>query len=160
MLDSIAAFLGGDARHREPEGVLATVMCVQINEPRDEAVTRSIQRFRGREITTSADSLLVVFDGPARAVACARAIREATTERGLVAQIGVHIGAIDANRIDPNGVAFKIVTQVAAIAAPNEVLLSRTVLDVSVGSGIETIDRGDHVLDGAPGTWQLFAVKE
>ena len=102
--------------------------------------------------------VLATFDGPARAVSCAAAIHDAVAQLGLEVRAGVHIGEVDVRREDVGGMAIQIAVRVATLAGAREVLVSRTVVDVIVGAGIETVDRGEHVLHGIPGTWQLFAV--
>ena len=125
---------------------------------RNVAVAQQLERFRGRAIKTAPDGVLATFDGPARAVAFTRAIRDAVADLGLEVRAGVHIGEVDARGEDSGGLTTQIAVQVAAMAEPREVLVSKIVVDVIVGSGIETTDRGEHVLDGVPGSWHLFAV--
>jgi class 3 adenylate cyclase len=126
----------------------------------DEAAMRQLERFRGHEIKTTGDGVLATFDGPARAVLCARAIRNAAADLGLQTRSGLHIGEVDARGEDADGMTIRIAAEVAALAEPQQVLVSRTVVDVVVGSGIETRDCGEHVLDGARGGWRLFAVED
>jgi pimeloyl-ACP methyl ester carboxylesterase len=177
MLDEIEEFLTGARHGRATNRVLATVLFTEIvgsNEHRvemgerrwralldhhDEAAMRQLERFRGHEIKTTGDGVLATFDGPARAVLCAQAIRNAAADLGLQTRSGLHIGEVDARGEDDDGVTIRIAAEVAALAEPQQVLVSRTVVDVVVGSGIETRDCGEHVLDGAPGGWRLFAVE-
>ena len=107
---------------------------------------------------TAPNGVFAAFDGPVRAVSCAQAIRHAVGALGWEVRAGVHLGEVDVLGDDSGGLTTKIAEQVAANASPREVLVSRTVVDVIVGSGIETTDRGEHTLAGAPGRWHLFAV--
>lgn len=178
MLDEIEEFLTGVRHGPEPDRVLATVVftdivgstehLAEVGDRRwrdlldlhDAAVRRQLERFRGREIKMTGDGVLATFDGPARAVLCARAIRDAVGELGLQVRAGVHIGEVEVRGDDVGGMAIHIAARVAALAGPREVLVSRTVVDIIVGSGIETEDHGEYVLKGVPGSWRLFAVTD
>jgi hypothetical protein len=160
MLDEIEEFLTGVRPGRALDRVLATVVCIDgvASNERDIEVARQLERYRGRKIKTAPDGVLAAFDGPVRAVACAQAIRDAVAGLGLEVRAGVHIGEVDVRGEDTGGLTTKIASRIASSADPRQVLVSRTVVDVIVGSGIEVTDRGEHVLDGVPGSWQLFAV--
>jgi len=106
------------------------------------------------------DGFLATFDGPARAIACACAIRDAVAQLGLGVRAGLHTGEIEIGDSDVAGIAVHIGQRVSSLAQPGEVLVSRTVVDLVVGSGIQFSDRGEHDLRGVPGTWRLFAVDE
>ncbi|HTK14842.1 MAG TPA: alpha/beta fold hydrolase, partial [Acidimicrobiia bacterium] len=171
MLDEIEEFLTGVRHSRDNDRVLATVLFSEIAGANErlsrelvdrykEAATRQLERFRGHEIKTAADVILATFDGPARAVFCAQAIRDAAAEIGLSVKTGLHIGEVDARGEDTGGLTIQIAGEVARLAEPRQVLVSRTVVDVVVGAGIETTDRGEHELRGAPGEWRLFAVED
>jgi class 3 adenylate cyclase len=121
-------------------------------------VREQLRRFRGREINTTGDGFIASFDGPARAIRCAEAILEATRALGIEVRAGLHAGECDVRGEDLGGLAVHIAARVAARAGPGEVIVSGTVKDLVVGSGIEFRDRGDHELKGVPGTWRLFAV--
>ena len=107
---------------------------------------------------TTGDGLLALFDGPARAVSAACAMRDAAAQLGLQVRVGVHTGEVERRGDDVGGVAVHIAARVQAKAGAGEVLVSRTVVDLVVGSGIEFSDTGEHELKGVPGTWRLFAV--
>jgi class 3 adenylate cyclase len=124
----------------------------------DRAVRRELQHFRGREIHTTGDGVLATFDGPGRAIACACAIRDAVRALDLEVRAGLHTGEIEVRGADVAGVAVHIGARVAATAEAGEVLVSSTVKDLVVGSGIGFDDRGEHTLKGIPGTWRLYAV--
>jgi DNA-binding SARP family transcriptional activator/pimeloyl-ACP methyl ester carboxylesterase len=178
MLDTIEEFLTGVRHGSATDRVLATVVRIEVvgadelptetgaGEGRelrdrfDQAVRQQLERFRGREIVTPDPGLLATFDGPARAVFCVRAIRDSAAQIGIDVRAGVHIGEVDAHGEDTGGMTIQIAGRIAALAEPRQVLVSRTLVDVVVGSGIETTDRGEQLLDGVPGRWQLFAVDD
>jgi class 3 adenylate cyclase len=177
MLDEIEEFLTGVRGGPGAERLLATVVFTDIVgstaritalggqrwrgliDRHDTAVRRQLERFRGREIKTTGDGMLATFDGPARAVACACAIRDAAAQLGLEVRVGVHAGEIEVRGADIGGMAVHIAARVEAFAKPGEVLVSRTVVDLVVGSGISFADRGQHVLKGVPGRWRLFSAE-
>ena len=119
---------------------------------------RQIERFRGIEVGTEGDGVFARFDGPARAVFCARAIRDGVKDLGLNIRAGLHTGEIELRDNDLSGLAIHIGARVGALAAADEVLVSRTVKDLVVGSGLQFSDRGTHELKGVPDVWQLYAV--
>jgi class 3 adenylate cyclase len=171
----IAEFLTGE-RPVEIERVLATVLFSDIAEStataaslgdrrwrslldaHDRAVREQLRRFRGREVNTTGDGFIASFDGPARAIRCAEAIIEATRALGIEVRAGLHTGECDVRGDDLGGLAVHIAARVADRACPGEVMVSGTVKDLVVGSGIAFNDRGDQELKGVPGTWRLFAV--
>jgi pimeloyl-ACP methyl ester carboxylesterase len=136
----------GDARWRE------------LIQAHHGLIRRQLVRFRGTEIDTAGDGFFASFDGPARAIRCARAISEGVRELGIEIRAGLHTG--ECERIDRKvgGIAVNIGARVAAEASPGEVLVSSTVKDLVAGSGIEFRDRGVAELKGVPGEWRLFAV--
>jgi len=168
---------GGKAWQGEPDRVLATVLFTDIVGSSEKAVTlgdrawrellerhhdairSKLGRFRGHEVDTAGDSFFATFDGPARAIHCACAIRDHLDEIGLQVRSGLHTGECERVGEKVAGIAVHIGARVAAVAKPGEVLVSRTVKDLVAGSGIELDDRGQHELKGIPGEWQLFAVK-
>jgi class 3 adenylate cyclase len=176
ILEEIEAFLTGARHAPEPDRVLATVVFTDIVGSTEEAarlgdrrwldllaahhalVRRELARFRGREIDTAGDGFLAAFDGPARAVRCAGAIRDAVRALGLEVRAGVHTGECEIGREGLGGIAVHIGARVAALAGPGEVLVSSTVKDLVAGSGLGFVDRGAHALRGVPGEWRLYAV--
>jgi class 3 adenylate cyclase len=122
-------------------------------------VRRELERFRGREVETIGDGFLATFDGPARAIRCAGAIRDALGPLGVEVRAGIHTGECEVLGERLAGIAVHVGARVAAKAAPGEVLVSRTVRDLVAGSGIEFDDRGSQELKGIPGGQQLFAVR-
>lgn len=121
-------------------------------------VRRCLERFRGVEVSTEGDGVLARFDGPARGVSCACAIRDGVQGLGLEIRAGVHTGEIELREGDVAGLGVHIGARVSALADANEVLVTRTVKDLVVGSGLEFGDRGTHELKGVPDTWELYAV--
>src|SRR5688572_2910367 len=123
-----------------------------------EIVRRELRRCRGREVVTTGDGFLAVFDEPEQAIRCACAIRDAAQADGLQVRCGLHMGKIEREGEDVAGIAVHIGARVAAQAAPGEVLVSSTVRDTEVGSGFAFEDRGEHALKGVEGRWRLYAV--
>jgi class 3 adenylate cyclase len=117
------------------------------------------ERYAGREIGTTGDGFLVVFDGPARGVRCALALADALRPIGLKVRAGLHTGEIELAGDDVRGLAVHIGARIAALAGAGEVLVSRTVKDLVVGSGLTFEDRGSYRLKGVPDKWQLFAAR-
>ncbi len=173
----IAEFLTGEQADVADDRVLATVLFTDIVDStrraaqmgdRDwhalldahDAVVRSqLARFRGREVNTSGDGFLAMFDGPQRAIRCAMAICDSVQALGIQVRAGLHTGECEVRGQDIGGIGVHIGARVSALAAPNEVLVSRTLRDLVIGSGLEFEDRGAHQLKGVPSVWQLFAVK-
>jgi class 3 adenylate cyclase len=126
----------------------------------DEMAERQIRRFSGRFVKSTGDGTLATFDGPARAIQCALAIRDALGQLGLDVRAGVHIGEIELRGDDVAGIAVHIAQRVSSLARPGDILVSRTVVDLVAGSDLAFEDRGEHELKGVPGGWQLFAVTD
>jgi class 3 adenylate cyclase len=124
----------------------------------DAVVRAQLSRFRGREVSTSGDSFLATFDGPQRAIRCAMVIREAVQTLGIQVRAGLHTGECEIRGNDIGGIAVHIGARVSALAGASDVLVSSTLRDLVIGSGLEFEDRGAHELKGVPGEWHLFAV--
>ena len=120
-------------------------------------VRDQLARHRGREIDTAGDGFLTAFDGPARAVRCGRAIVDSVRKLGIHVRAGVHTGECEVIGEKLGGIAVHIGARIGALAAPDEVLVSRTVSDLVAGSGLRFESRGVHALKGVPGEWKLFA---
>lgn len=129
----------------------------QILDEHDTTVDRVVVEHRGRVVKRMGDGLLATFDGPARAVRCAAAIRGAVAEHGRSVRSGLHTGEIELRDDDVVGIAVHIASRVAGLASPGEIFVSRTVVDLTAGSGIAFEPRGDHNLKGVPGEWPIFA---
>jgi len=124
----------------------------------DQVVRRELERFRGREIKTLGDGFLAAFDGPGRAVRCARSITEEARRIGVEVRSGLHSGECEVRGTDLAGIAVHIGSRIGALAQPGEVLVSATVKDLVIGSGISFQDRGTYTLKGVPESWQVFSV--
>jgi class 3 adenylate cyclase len=162
---------------REPETVLATVLFTDIVgsterlvelgdagwrdlvERHHALVRQQLSRFRGEEVDTAGDGFFARFDGPIRAVRCAQAIGDALRALGLEVRAGVHTGECELAGGKITGLAVNIGARIAALAAPNEVLVSSTVRDLVAGSDLEFDDHGRATLKGVPGEWHLFALR-
>jgi len=131
-----------------------------VQEAHDQIVRAQVARYRGREIRRMGDGFLATFDGPGRAVRCARAIAAGVASLGIEIRAGLHTGEIDLDGDDIAGITVAIGARVGALAGPSEVLVSSTVKDLVVGSGLALEDRGVHTLKGVPGEWRLFAVRD
>jgi len=121
-------------------------------------VRRQLARFRGHEVNIAGDGFLPTFDGPGRAIRCAVSICREVRSLGIDVRAGLHSGECQVEDSKVEGIAVHIGSRVAATAKPGEVLVSSTVKDLVVGSGIAFEDRGMHALKGVPGEWHLFAV--
>jgi class 3 adenylate cyclase len=121
-------------------------------------VRAELEQYRGREVKTTGDGFLATFDGPARAIRCARGIRDGAGRLGLAIRAGVHAGECETMGEDVGGIAVHIAARVLDAAAAGEVMVSRTVKDLVAGSGLEFEDRGERELKGLQGAWQLYAV--
>jgi DNA-binding NarL/FixJ family response regulator len=126
----------------------------------DELIRRELARHGGREVKTTGDGFLALFDGPARAIRCAIAIRQALEAEGVEVRIGLHSGEVELRGDDVGGIAVNLGARVAATAEPGEVVVSSTVRDLVAGSGIGFEDRGEHALKGVPERWHLFAIAD
>lgn len=125
----------------------------------DDVVRRHLERNRGEAVKYTGDGVVAIFDGPARAITCACAIRDALHGLGLQIRAGLHTGEIERRGDDVSGVGVHIAARVTAAAEPGEVLVSSTVKDLVVGSKIGFEDRGMHTIKGVPGEWRLLAVE-
>jgi class 3 adenylate cyclase len=130
----------------------------EVLDAHDAMVRRQLGRFGGHHVRSTGDGVLATFDGPARAIECARAVRAAARQLDLEVRAGLHTGEIDLRGTNIGGIAVHLAARVAAAAAPGEILVSRTVTDLVAGSGIEFTDRGTHELKGLTQPWQLYAV--
>ena len=176
IADKIEEFITGERRRLEPDRVVATVMFTDIVGSTQRAVEmgdarwrelraawhavmrKELAAFRGREVDTAGDGLLATFDGPARAIRCACSVRERVHALGLQVRIGLHTGECDLTSEGVVGIAVHIGARVAALAGPDEILVSSTVRDLVAGSGLAFADRGAHSLKGVPGEWRLYLV--
>jgi class 3 adenylate cyclase len=123
----------------------------------DKTTNRVVAEYRGRVVKQLGDGILATFDGPARAVLCAAVILDAAKTQGITLRAGLHTGEIERRPSDVAGIAVHIASRIAALADPNEILVSRTVVDLTAGSGLRFEPRGEHELKGVPGSWLTFA---
>jgi class 3 adenylate cyclase len=176
LVDEIEEFLTGHRGAPEIDRVLATVLFTDmvssteraselgdrrwrdVLDSHDSISRREVERFRGRLVNTTGDGVLATFDGPARAISCARAIGDEVVKLGVEIRAGLHTGEVELRGEDVGGIAVNLAARVMGKAGPGEVLASSTVKDLVVGSGIEFEDRGSHELKGVPGEWRLYAV--
>jgi pimeloyl-ACP methyl ester carboxylesterase len=177
MAAEIQEFLTGVRPSPESDRVLATVLFTDIVgstekaaeigdamwrkliDHHDQIVRMQLESFRGREVNTAGDGFIATFDGPARGVRCAKAIADQIRSLGIEVRTGLHTGEVELRNDDIGGIAVHIAARVASQAGAGETLVSRTVVDLVTGSGIDFEDRGVVALKGVPGEWTLFAAK-
>ncbi|MBI5858526.1 MAG: alpha/beta fold hydrolase [Sphingobacteriales bacterium] len=178
ILDEAEVFLTGELKHAESERILATVMFTDIvgstnlaNELGDtrwhhllqnhyDLVRKQLERFKGKEIVTTGDGFLATFDGPARAIRCACAIRDSSRSLGIEIRAGLHTGECELMQNNVGGIAVHTGARVMSKAGNNEVWVSGTVKDLVAGSGIQFESKGKFFLKGIPGEWELFGVSK
>jgi class 3 adenylate cyclase len=166
----------GDVRAAAPMRSVATILFTDIVGSTDRAAEMGDDRWkqlleqhnrRAREATlrrggtvvkTTGDGMLAIFDGPSRAIQAIRELRKEVAELDLQLRAGIHTGEIERTKHDVAGLGVHIAARVMALAGPDEVLASRTVRELAVGSGIEFTERGTEVLRGIPGEWELYLV--
>lgn len=173
MIDVIQEFLTGRRQVADSNRVLATIMFVGIADPvshitrlgdrrwrelshecQDRA-RRELIRFRGHPVRVTGDGVLATFDGPARAVRCARAIGDAARELGIATRAGLHTGEVDFVDDEIDGITVQVAARIGAMAGPDEVLVSGTVRDLVAGSGLAFVDRGALAVPGLTNEWRL-----
>jgi pimeloyl-ACP methyl ester carboxylesterase len=177
VLDLVEEFLTGTPPTHPMDRQLATLLFIDLVASTETAaslgdhawrdllgrhqseVRRQLARFRGRELDTAGDGFLACFDGPARAIQAAIAIRDVTERDGLQLREGIHTGEVEVHGEKFAGIAVHIGARIAAAASTGEILVSRTVRDLVSGSGLEFQDRGLFQLKGVAETWQLYAAR-
>ena len=175
-IDEVEEFLTGVRHGPAPDRILATVLFTDIvgstervvalgdqrwrelKAAHHKIVREELARFRGREVDTAGDGFFATFDGPARAIRCASAIRLAVRRLGIDIRAGVHTGEVEVAHDEVTGIAVHIGARLMGIAGPGEIVATSTVKDLVAGSGIEFSDRGVHILKGMPTPWNVFAV--
>jgi class 3 adenylate cyclase/predicted alpha/beta hydrolase len=176
ILDEIEEFVTGTRPSPLTDRVLGTILFTDIvgstktaaelgdarwKELLIEHAARSrseLKRFQGREVDAAGDGFFAIFDGPARAVRCAQAIGDAARQLGIRIRAGCHTGEVELAGDDVRGLAVHLGARVSALAGPDEILVSSTVKDLTVGSGIAFEDAGVHELKGVPDRWRLYRV--
>lgn len=175
-VDAILEFLRGEAPATVPDSVLATVLFTDLVGSTERAaelgdrgwrdvltrhhadVRSELGRYRGLEVDSAGDGFFCRFDGPARAMACARAIVDGAKALDLDVRAGIHTGECELVDEKITGIAVVTGSRISSLAAPGEILVSSTVKDLVAGSGYSFDERGEHELKGVPGTWRLYAV--
>ncbi len=176
IVGEIEQLLTGSRATPEPDRVLATLLFTDIVgstrraadvgdaawrrllERHEELVREEVSNASGRVVKSLGDGILAVFTGPAKAIACAQALVSGVAELGLPLRAGVHTGECEVLGDDLGGMAVHIGARVSARAEAGQILVSQTVVDLVVGSGLQFSDRGEHELKGVPGLWRLYAV--
>jgi class 3 adenylate cyclase/pimeloyl-ACP methyl ester carboxylesterase len=177
ILAAIGELIAGiDEEQRSFDRVLATVLfsdivastasVVRLGDQswrdlveRHHTVVRGLlARYRGREVDTAGDGFFATFDGPARAVRCAEAIAAGVGDLGLEVRLGIHTGEIETINDKIGGIAVHVGARIGSLAGPSQILVSSTVKDLTLGSGLSFVDAGEHELKGVPDRWHLYSV--
>jgi class 3 adenylate cyclase len=176
IVEEIEEFLTGTRHRADPDRALATIMFTDIVssterasemgderwrrlvERHDDVMTTEIERWGGRPIKTLGDGFLAVFDGPAKAVRCARAMTASVRQLGIEIRAGIHAGECERRGEDVAGIAVNVAARISALGMGGEVLVSSTVRELVLGSGLEFVEHGVHQLKGVPDEWRLYAV--
>jgi class 3 adenylate cyclase len=177
VLDEIEEFLTGSLAAADPDRRLLTVlftdivgstsMAAEMGDTRwravldrhDEIVRGELARFGGREIDVTGDGFLATFDAPGRAIRCARAMGDTLAAIGVSIRAGVHTGEVEVRGEQIGGLTVHIGARVAALGDGGDLFVSSTVKELMTGSGLDFVDRGEHVLKGVPGSWRIYEVE-
>ena len=177
LIDEVEEFLTGTRGSPDPDRMLATVLFTDIVgstalatdlgdrrwkellELHDLVARRQLARYQGRLVNTTGDGLVATFDGPARAIRSALAIRDALRGLGIEIRAGLHTGEIEQRGSDIGGLGVHIAARIMALAEPGRVVVSRTVKDLVAGAGFAFSDAGSHSLKGIPETWQIYVIE-
>jgi class 3 adenylate cyclase len=182
IIDAIAGFVAGivgDANTETPtERVMATVLFTDLVAStelaekvgdvewrhllqfHDDTASRCVRETGGRLVKTTGDGILATFESPGRAIRCASMLGRGLSRRGMSMRAGIHTGEIEIRNDDVGGIAVHVASRVMSAAGPGEILVSRTVRELVVGSEFTLNDRGEHTLKGIEGEWRLFAVAD
>jgi pimeloyl-ACP methyl ester carboxylesterase len=177
LVDEVEEFLTGNRASPDPDRRLATVLFTDIVDStaraaavgdtrwralldeHDVIVRQELARFGGREVDHTGDGFLATFEGPGRAISCARAVHDALDRIGIAVRVGMHTGEVEVRGERIGGLAVHIGARVAATGDGGDIVVSSTVKDLVAGSGLTFADRGEHELKGVPGAWRLFVVE-
>jgi class 3 adenylate cyclase len=177
VAEELGLFLTGERHGFEIDRILTTVLVTDIVgsteraaslgdqqwhrllDAHDAAIRKVLHDHRGREIKTTGDGFMTCFDGPGRAVRCAQAVTAKARQLGIEIRAGLHTGECEVRGDDIAGLAVHIAARIGALAGPGEVLVSSTVRDLVMGSGITMQERGHFDLKGVPDAWRLFIVQ-
>ena len=178
VLDEIESFVSGERSAKPSNRVLSTVLFTDIVEStkraaqlgddawtpvvaaHDRLIERHVTSWRGEVVKFTGDGALATFDGPARAIECACAIRDAVEDIGLSIRVGLHTGEIEKSEGDIHGIAVHVAARIMGLAAPREVLVSGVIPPLVLGSRLSFTERGEHELKGVPGAWSVLAVDD
>jgi class 3 adenylate cyclase len=178
VLDEVETFLTGQRGAPPSNRVLSTVVFTDIVEStqhaarlgdeawtkllaaHDRIIERQVTGWRGEVVKFTGDGALATFDGPARAIECACAIRDAVEDLGLPIRAGLHTGEVEKSDGDVHGIAVHVAARIMSLAAPGEVFVSGVIPPLVLGSRLAFTDRGDHELKGVPGCWGVLAVDD
>jgi DNA-binding SARP family transcriptional activator/pimeloyl-ACP methyl ester carboxylesterase len=160
LVDEIEDFLTSAPAPQGPDRVLATILVAEsaAGPPADPGAAYRVRAYRGHLIESAPAGVLATFTAPGQAIRCAAAIRDDAAARGVRLHAGIHVGEVDLIGADVASPSVRITRCIAALAQPTEILVSRAVTDLVLGTGISFADRGLHELSGVPDQWQLFAV--
>ncbi|WP_119418932.1 adenylate/guanylate cyclase domain-containing protein [Desertibaculum subflavum] len=176
IIKAVARFVAADATALEPDRVLATVMFTDIVDStaratrlgdrdwlalrarHDQVVARCMERYRGRRVHNTGDGILAVFDGPGRAISCARDLHRELSALDLAIRVALHTGEIELRGDEVGGIAVHIAARILALAGAGETMVSRVVTDLVVGALFDFVDRGQHALKGVDGSWQIYSL--
>jgi class 3 adenylate cyclase len=176
LVGEVEEFMTGARASADADRMLATILFTDVAGSTEQAATlgdrewraqlerhndvllRQVDRFQGRTVKNTGDGVLALFDRPTRAIRCADAIREGVERLDLRLRAGLHTGEFERMGDDVGGLSVHIGARICELAQPGEVLVSSTVHDLVVGSGIVLEDRGSHLLRGVPGDWRIYAV--
>jgi class 3 adenylate cyclase len=177
VLDEIERFLHAPDVSEVDNRALATVLFTDIAASTDHLAERGdrawrevldrhdllveqlVTQHRGRVVKSLGDGALAIFDGPTRAVRCARAIVQMPDDEHVQIRAGLHTGEVEMRPNDVAGIAVHIASRISELATPGEILVSKTVVDLTAGAGLQFEARGEHELKGVPGTWTIFAAQ-
>jgi class 3 adenylate cyclase len=178
VLDEVETFLTGTRGAKPSNRVLSTVLFTDIVEStqraaqlgdaawtkvlasHDRVVEQHVAGWRGEVVKFTGDGALATFDGPARAIECACAIRDAVEDIGLSIRSGLHTGEVEKSDGDIHGIAVHVAARIMALAAPGEVLVSGVIPPLVLGSRLTFAERGEHEMKGVPGSWPVLAVED
>jgi class 3 adenylate cyclase len=178
VLDEIESFITGTRSPKPSNRVLSTVLFTDIvestqrasqlgDEPwtkalaaHDRIIEQHVSGWRGHVVKFTGDGALATFDGPARAIECACAIRDAVEDLGLSIRVGLHTGEVEKTDGDIHGIAVHVAARIMSLAGPGEVLVSGVIPPLVLGSRLTFTDRGEHELKGVPGPWRVLAVDD
>jgi class 3 adenylate cyclase len=178
VLDEVETFLTGQRGAPPSNRVLSTVLftdivestrhaaqlgdgaCTKALAAHDRIIEQHVSGWRGEVVKFTGDGSLATFDGPARAIECGCAIRDAVEDIGLSIRVGLHTREVEKSDGDIHGIAVHVAARIMSLAGPREVLVSGVIPPLVLGSRLAFTDRGDHEMNGVPGQWRVFGVDD